>query len=73
MGGLRLLYLLVILEDVSDVVAHEVEGERVGVHQRPSAIAENVDGLLKELSLNPGESEQLHLLGLLLCLAIELK
>ena len=56
---------LVVLEYDRVVVALEIEGERVRVHERLAAQAEHLDGLLEKLHLDPGHVVLLHLLHLL--------
>ena len=44
---------LVVLKDGRLVVLFEIVGEDIGVHQRSPALAEDVQGLLEELDLDP--------------------
>lgn len=64
--GRVLEILLVLLEDDRLVGLLQVVGEAVGEHQRLSALAQHVDGLLEELHLDPAHVVRLHLLHLLL-------
>ena len=62
----RLQVLLVLLEDGRLVVLFEIVGEDIGVHQRPPALTEDVEGLFQELNLDPRHVVLLHLLHLIL-------
>ena len=62
----RLQVLLVLLKDGRLVVLFEIVGEDIGVHQCPSALTEDVEGLFQELNLDPRHVVLLHLLHLVL-------
>ena len=53
------------LEDDGLVVLAQVVGEDVGVHERLSALTQDVDGLTQELHLDPRHVQLLHLRHLL--------
>lgn len=59
------------LKDNGLIILFEVEGKDVGVHERGTALAEDVDRFFQELDLNPGHVVLLHLLHLLLDLGVE--
>lgn len=64
--GRVLEVFLVFLEDDRLIRLLQIVGEAVGEHQRLSALAQHVDGLLEELHLDPAHVVRLHLLHLLL-------
>jgi hypothetical protein len=54
------------LENLALVVLLQIVGEHIGEHEGPPALAQDVDGLLQELDLDPGHVVLLHLLHLVL-------
>ena len=57
--------ILLYLKNNGVVISFQVKGKDVSVHERASALGEDVDGLLKELHFDPGHIVLLHLLHLL--------
>lgn len=62
----RLKIALVPLKDQRLIVLTQIIRKHIGAHQRLPALAQNIDGLLKELHLDPGHIVLLHLLHFLL-------
>lgn len=63
---------LVIFEDHRLVVLLQVVGKHIRVHERLPALAEDVNGPLEELHLNPAHVVLLHLFHLLLDRRVQL-
>lgn len=53
--------LLIILEDHRLIILPQIVRKHVGAHQRLATLAQDVDGLLQKLDLNPGHVVLLHL------------
>ena len=53
-------------EDFALIVFLEIVGKDVCEHQGSSALAQNIDGLLQELNLDPGHIVLLHFFHLVL-------
>ena len=60
------------LENNGVIISFQVKGKDVGVHERASALGEDVDGLLEELDLDPGHVVLLHFIHLLTNRCVEL-
>lgn len=52
--------LLIILEDHRLIILPQIVRKHVGAHQRLATLAQDVDGLLQKLDLNPGHVVLLH-------------